>query len=172
MTSDGGCARRRDPRYAQLVQARLARLSLIVAAALLFAPAATAKLALTFDRTTARPGDCVHLAFGDYFTSKRNVVHVYLVYAPILGNVVRPSAGGGVARLGPPPRLAGVHKVAQTLSGKPGLSFRVPRVRAGRYAAVIWCSTCRYRYLLANFQGGIPEDAYIRPTKTLLSVVR
>jgi hypothetical protein len=145
---------------------------LVVAGALLFAPSASAKLALTFDRTTARPGDCVRLAFGEYFTSKRNVVHVYLVYAPILGNVVRPSAGGGVRRLGPPPRLAGVHKVGQTLSGKPGLSFRVPKVRPGRYAAVIWCTTCQYPYLLANFQRGIPEDAHVRPTKTLLRVVR
>lgn len=153
------------------MRAGLTRLSLI-AAALLFVPTASAKLALTFDRTTAQPGDCVRLAFGEYFTSKRNVVHVYLVYAPILGNVVRPSAGGGVARLGPPPRLDGVHKVGQTLSGKPGLSFRVPRVRPGRYAAVIWCSTCQHPYLLANFQGGVPADAYIRPTKTLLKVTR
>ena len=150
----------------------MARLSMVVAAALLLTPAASAKLALTFDRTTARPGDCVRLAFGEYFTSKRNAVHVYLVYAPILGNVIRPRVGGGVATLGPPPRLAGVHKVGQTLSGKPGLSFRVPSVRAGRYAAVIWCSTCQHPYLLANFEGGIPEDAYVRPTKTLLRVIR
>lgn len=133
---------------------------------------ASAKLALTFDRTSARPGARVHLAYGDYFTSKEKVVRVYLVYAPILGHVVRPRAGGGVARLGPPPRIAGVHKVGQTLSAKPGLTFRVPSVRAGRYAAVIWCAACQYPYLLANWQSGIPEDAYVRPTKTLLTVQR
>jgi len=27
----------------------------------------------------------VYLSFGAYFTSTRNVVHVYLVHAPILG---------------------------------------------------------------------------------------
>ena len=150
--------------------------SRVVCAAALVALAipatASAKLALTFDRTSARPGDRVHLAYGDYFTSKEKVVRVYLVYAPILGHVVRPRAGGGVARLGPPPRIAGVHKVGQTLSAKPGLTFRVPSVRAGRYAAVIWCAACQYPYLLANWQSGIPEDAYVRPTKTLLTVQR
>jgi hypothetical protein len=133
---------------------------------------ASAKLALTFDRASARSGDRVHLAYGDYFTSKGKVVRVYLVYAPILGNVVRPKAGGGVVRFGPPPRIAGVHKVGQTLSAKSGLTFRVPNVRAGRYAAVIWCAACKYPYLLANWQSGIPEDAYVRPTKTLLTVRR
>ncbi len=97
-------------------------------------------------------------------------MHVYLVYAPILGNVIRPASGGGLPRLGPPPALVGVHKVGRTLSGKPGIGFRVPSVRAGRYAAVIWCSTCQHPHLLASFQGGIPDDAYVRPTRTLLRV--
>ena len=148
---------------------------IVACAALLvlaFPAAADAKLALTFDRASARPGDHVYLRFGEYFTSTNNVVHVYLVHAPILGSVLRPAAGGGTARLGPPPRLAGVHKVGRTLSAEPGLAFRLPIVRAGRYAAVIWCSTCRYRYLLANFQGGIPDDAYVRPTRSLLKVLR
>lgn len=143
---------------------------MVVAVALLLVPAASAKLALTFDRTSASPGDRIYLRFGEYFTSTRNVVHVYLVHAPILGNVIRPTAGGGVRRLGPPPRLPGVHKIGRTLSGKPGIAFRVPPVRTGRYAAVIWCSTCQYPYLLANFQGGIPDDAYIRDTRGLLRV--
>lgn len=151
---------------------RAGGLSLVVALALLAVPSASAKLALTFDRTTARPGDRVHLTYGDYFTSKRKPVRVYLVYAPILGNVVRPAAGGGVARLGPPPRISGVHEVGKTLSGEPGLTFRVPTVRAGRYAAVLWCATCRHPYLLANWQSGIPEDAYVRPTRALLRVLR
>jgi hypothetical protein len=154
------------------VRGHAARLSLLAALGLVLAPAASAKLALTFDRTTARPGDSVYLAYGDYFTSTRNVVHVYLVSAPILGNVVRPSAGGGTARLGPPPRLRGVHRVGQTLSGRDGLRFRVPRVAAGRYAAVIWCSTCENRYLLASFQGGIPDGAAVRRARALLRVVR
>ncbi|MDQ3091135.1 MAG: hypothetical protein M3R46_05620 [Actinomycetota bacterium] len=147
-------------------------LVLAVLTAVVLPAAADAKLALTFDRASARCGDRVYLTFGDYFTSTSNVVHVYLVHAPILGNVLRPAAGGGTTRLGPPPRISGVHKVGRTLSGKPGLAFRVPSVRAGRYAAVIWCSTCKYKYLLANFQGGIPDDAYIRPTRTLLRVQR
>jgi len=133
---------------------------------------ANAKLALTFDRATALPGQRIYVSFGEYFTNKNNVVHVYIVHAPILGNVIRPAAGGGIRRLGPPPRLAGVHKVGRTLSSKPGLSFRLPKVRPGRYAAVIWCSTCQYPYLLASHQGGIPDDAYIRPTRTLLRVSR
>lgn len=154
-----------------LVSVLLPRVACAAALVALTIPAtASAKLALTFDRASARPGDRVHLAYGDYFTSKEKVVRVYLVYAPILGSVVRPRAGGGIARLGPPPRLAGVHRVGQTLSAESGLTFRVPKVRPGRYAAVIWCSTCQYPYLLANFQSGIPEDAYVRPTKTLLRV--
>ena len=126
-------------------------LCLITLVALALPVTAYAKLSLQFDRTSARPGDRVYLTFGEYFTSTRNVVHVYLVHAPILGDVIRPTAGGGIRRLGPPPRLPGVHRVGRTFSGKPGLTFRVPRVRAGRYAAVIWCSTCQYPYLLANF---------------------
>ncbi len=149
----------------------LAVLALVVAASVV-PTAANAKLALSFDRASARPGERVYLSFGEYFTSTNNVVHVYIVHAPILGNVVRPAAGGGIRRLGPPPRLAGVHRVGQTLSGKAGLVFRLPKVSPGRYAAVIWCSTCQYPYLLANFQGGIPDDAYIRPTRTLLKVPR
>ncbi len=152
------------------------RISCLIALLALVLPVtAHAKLTLQFDRAAARPGERVYLTFGDYFTSTRNVVHVYLVHAPILGNVIRPAAGGGVRRLGPPPRLAGVHKVGRTLSGKPGIAFRIPtgrEVREGRYAAVIWCSTCRYTYLLASFQGGIPDDAYVRPTRTLLRVLR
>jgi hypothetical protein len=141
-------------------------------ATLAFPVAAEAKLDLTFNRTSASPGDRVALTFGRYFTSTQNVVHVYLVHAPILGDVIRPTMGGGVRRLGPPPRRVGVHEVGRTLSGKPGIVFRVPSVRAGRYAAVIWCSTCRYPYLLAAHQGGIPDDAYIRGTATLLTVTR
>ena len=150
---------------------RLALVAAALAAAL--APAtAQAKLSLEFDRQTARPGDRVRLDFGEYFTSTRNVVHVYLVRAPIIGDVVRPALGGGASRLGPPARRAGVHEVGRTLSGRSGITFRVPRVPAGRYAAVIWCSTCGSRYLLAAHQGGIPDDAYVRPTRTLLTVVR
>ena len=145
---------------------------MVVTLTLLAVPSASAKLALTFDRATARPGDLVHVTYGDYFTSKRKLVRIYLVYAPILGNVVRPAAGGGVTRLGPPPRVSGVYKVGETLSSAPGLTFRVPKVRAGRYAAVLWCATCQHPYLLANWQSGIPEDAYVRPTKTLLRVLR
>jgi hypothetical protein len=120
----------------------------------------------------ARPGDRVTLTFGEYFTSKRNVVHVYLVRAPIIGDVIRPTLGGGANRIGPPARRAGVHRVGRALSGQSGLTFRVPGLRAGRYAAVIWCSTCASRYLLAAHQGGIPDDAYVPPTRTLLTVRR
>ncbi len=149
------------------------RAFLLVVLVVLALPApASAKLSLEFDRATARPGDRVYLRFGDYFTSAENVVNVYLVHAPILGDVITPTHGGGVRRLGPPPRLSGVYKVGRTLSGNPGLRFRLPNVRAGRYAAVIWCSTCQNRYLLANFQGGIPDDASVRDTRGLLRVVR
>ena len=142
----------------------------LVAAAL--PPAAHAKLSLTFDRGSARPGDRVTLSFGSYFASSDRTVHVYLVRASILGDVIRPAAGGGVNRAGPPPRRAGVTKVGLTRSGTGKLAFRVPAVAAGRYAAVIWCSTCRDRSLLAVFQGGIPDDAVVRPTRALLRVVR
>ena len=133
---------------------------------------AHAKLSLEFDRASARPSDRVYLSFGQYFTRPRYVVHVYLVRAPILGDVTRPAAGGGITRFGPPPRRAGVHKIGQTRSSKPGIRFRVPTVRPGRYAAVIWCSTCSYPYLLAAFQGGIPDDADVPPTRSLLRVLR
>lgn len=148
------------------------RLLAVALVAATLAPAAQAKLSLTFDRASARPGERVTLSFGSYFTSSDRIVHVYLVRAPILGNVIRPSLGGGVRRLGPPPRLAGVVKVGRTTSGRSTFSFRVPLVRAGRYAAVIWCSTCAQPYLLAAFQGGIPDDAYVRPTRALLRIVR
>ena len=143
-----------------------------VLAAALFPGAAHAKLSLEFDRQAARPGDRVTLTFGSYFTSKRNVVHVYLVRAPIIGDVIRPARGGGANRVGPPQQRAGVHKVGKTFSGRAAIAFRLPRLRAGRYAAVIWCSTCSTRYLLAAHQGGIPDDAHVRPTRTLLTVRR
>ena len=137
---------------------------------LVVAPAAEAKLALTFDRASARPGERVTLTFGDYFTSRDRVVHVYLVRADVLGDVLRPALGGGVRRLGPPARHVDVHKLGRTTSARPRFPFRVPRVRAGRYAAVIWCSDCREPYLLAAFQGGIPDGAAVRPTRALLRV--
>jgi hypothetical protein len=142
----------------------------VVSIALAFAAAAHAKLTLQFDRATARPGDRVTLTFGEYFASRGKVVHVYLVRASILGNVVRPQLGGGAARLGPPPRIAGVYTVGKTTSDRARFAFRVPRARTGRYAAVIWCPACRSPYLLAAFQGGIPDDAYVRPTRALLRV--
>jgi hypothetical protein len=129
-----------------------------------------AKLALEFDRSTARPGERVHLTFGQYFTTRNHVVHVYLLRASILGRVIRPELGGGASRLGPPPRLAGVVKLGRTSSAKPGFTFRVPRVRPGRYAAAIWCSTCPYPYVLSSFPGSVPEDAYVRAGRLLLRV--
>lgn len=149
---------------------RIALVALAAAAA--FPGAADAKLTLEFDRVTARPGDRVTLTFGRYFTSERNVVRVYLVRAPLIGDVIRPARGGGVNRVGPPPQRVGVHEVGRTLSGRKGIAFTLPGLRAGRYAAVIWCSTCSSRYLLAAHQGGIPDDAYVRPTRTLLTVRR
>lgn len=143
-----------------------------VVAGLAAAPAAEAKLQLTFDRASAKPGQRVTLTFGRYFESENKVVRVYLVHAPVLGSVVRPAAGGGTVRFGPPPRIDGVHPVGQASSGSKGLTFRVPRVKPGRYAAVLWCATCRSPALLAVFQGGIPDDAAIRPTKALLRVKR
>ena len=131
---------------------------------------AQAKLSLQFDRMSARPGESVYLTFGEYFTTTQNVVHVYLVHAPVLGDVLRTRGGG--PRFGPAPRRSGVYKVGRTLSQRPGFTFRVPKVRPARYAAVIWCSTCQYTCLLANFQGGIPDEAYIRPTRALLRVLR
>ena len=145
---------------------------LFAVVALALPAVAQAKLTLTFDRSTTHPRYKVTLTFSDYFESKDKVVRVYLVYAPVIGRVVRPAAGSGIARFGPPPRLQGVYALGQTLSNRPGLTFRVPKVRAGRYAAVIWCAACRYPHLLAQFQSGIPEDAYVRPTRTLLRVTR
>jgi hypothetical protein len=146
--------------------------AVVLLAGLGAAAEAEAKLVLEFDRATARPGDRVTLTFGDYFASTRNVVHVYLVHAPILGDVLRPSQGGGTVRPGPPARRPGVYAVARTTSGRSAVAFRVPPVRAGRYAAVVWCSTCRSRVLLAAHQGGIPDDAVVRPTRSLLRVRR
>jgi len=140
--------------------------------ALAVATPAEAKLALTFDRGSARPGDRVHVTFGEYFTRPDHIVHVYLVRASILGRVIRPELGGGVHRFGPPPKLSGVLKVGRTSSGKSGFSFRVPRARAGRYAAAIWCSTCLDPYVLAGFPGSVPDDAYVRSGRSLLRVVR
>lgn len=147
----------------------VAAVALVAAAAV---PTGSAKLSLVFDRSSAKPGERVSLTFGEYFVSRENVVHVYLVRASILGRVIRPALGGGVERLGPPPRLRGVVKVGTTRSGAPGLLFRVPRVPAGRYAAVIWCSTCASRYLLASFPGSVPDDAAVRPTRSLLRILR
>jgi hypothetical protein len=143
----------------------------IAVAALVLAPAAHAKLELQFDRTSARAGERVHLSFGTYFESRDKVVHVYLVRAPILGSVLYLDYGSGF-RLGPPPRRAGVVKLGQTTSGRAGFAFHVPPVRAGRYAAVLWCSTCRNRYLLASLDQSIPDDAYIRSGRRLLRVLR
>jgi hypothetical protein len=149
--------------------------SLFAGALVLFlaaAPAAHAKLALQFDRASARPGERVELTFGQYFTSPNHVVHVYLVRASILGRVIRPEIGGGGSRLGPPPRLPGVVELGRTSSAKPAFTFRVPTVRASRYAAAIWCSTCPYPYVLASFPSSVPDDAYVRAGRRLLRVVR
>lgn len=137
---------------------------------LALAPIADAKLRLQFNRVAAKPGERVLLTFGDYFSRDTDVVHIYLVHAPILSSVIGPPSQGSVRRKGPPSVRRGVVKVGRTTSGKPGLSFKVPKVPAGRYAAVIWCSTCSHPYLLATAQGGIPDDAYIRADGTLLRV--
>lgn len=79
----------------------MARLSLgrtfcLIALVALALPAtAYAKLSLHFDRTPAGPGDRVSLTFGEYFTSKRDVVHVYLVHAPTLAMSSDPQRGAG-----------------------------------------------------------------------------
>jgi hypothetical protein len=141
----------------------------VVALAVATASPAHAKLSLQFDRTSARPADRVYLTFGQYFTSPNDVVHVYLVRASVLGRVVRRELGRG-PRLGPPPRLSGVVKVGRTTSGKAGLRFRVPRVRAGRYAAAIWCSTCSQPDVFVSFPSSVPDDAFVRAGRALLRV--
>lgn len=164
------CSSPPDRLYARYVSRRVS-LAIVLLALVLPAPA-QAKLALTFDRASARPGEGVRLAFGEYFTNANHVVHVYLVRASIIGRVIRPDRGGGLHRLGPPPKLAGVVKLGRTSSAKTGFAFRVPRVRAGRYAAAIWCSTCPYPYVLAGFPGSVPDDAYMRPDRSLLRIIR
>ena len=137
---------------------------------LVVAPAAQAKLMLQFDRGSARAGERVYIRFGAYFEGDDEIVHVYLVRAALLGRVIYPDYGGGW-RLGPAPKRAGVREVGRTRSGEAGLAFRLPAVRTGRYAAVIWCSTCENRQLLAGFPQSVPDDAYVRPDRRLLRVV-
>ena len=157
-----------EPRRKTACLPLLAALTLM---ALLLAPTAEAKLTLHFNRATARSGDQVTLTFGVYFSKRCDKVHVYLVRASILNSVIETGVPRR-PRLGPPAARLGVIKVATALSGSRGATFQVPKIPIGRYVAVLWCSTCSTKYLLASFPGSVPEDAFVRPDRRMIRIVR
>jgi hypothetical protein len=111
----------------------------IIAAATV-AGSATAAVAPAFSRSQARVGSLVSVLQPGGLTwlhSGSRPIRIYLVRASVVSRVI---GTGGTVKKGPPP--VGVARYIGTWSRTGRLTFRVPPIRAGRYAAVAWCLPC------------------------------
>jgi hypothetical protein len=117
------------------------------------ATGAAAAVSPRFDRASAHPGQPVTIyqpgGLG-WLKGDARPIRAYLVPAAVAGRVAfRPD---GRPRLGPPRSRSAVYVGRMSIPGG-RVRFRLPRLRAGRYAAVLWCGPCG-----GTLAGSIPWD--------------
>ena len=103
-------------------------LALIGTVALVAVPAAWAKTSVSFEQTTAQPGDSVSLVLS-HRTARPGAARsyeIYLVRAERMGAVVYTKAGGGL-RTGPPPKSVAPVRVGKVAARATRIRIRVPK---------------------------------------------
>ncbi len=116
-----------------------------MAAAAALAAAATAAVAPLFDRTEARVGQRVRIEVAYAPTPKK--IRLYLIPLARAPKYVLGAYGLPRPAPGPPPAdprllLLGSPGPVAKGSAAARLSFRVPRLKPGRYTIVVWCRSC------------------------------
>jgi hypothetical protein len=139
----------------------------VALAAGLVTVAAAAAVYPKFSRSEARVGELVTIAQPgglQWLGEDTRPIRIYLVRASVVGAVI----GTGLRRkVGPPPANRVRYVGRWSRNGR--LTFRLPPLRPGRYAAVAWCRPCGGT-LIASFPGSVPDDAYVRRDGSLLTV--
>jgi hypothetical protein len=154
------------------VAGRLLRLYALALALGLVAPeAAAAAVSPRFDRTSARPGQPVTIyqpgGLG-WLRGDARPIRAYLVPAAVAGRVAfRPD---GRPRVGPPRSRSAVYVGRMSLP-RGRLRFRLPRLRPGRYAAVLWCGPCGGT-LIGSVPWDVPAGVVVPRRGLLLRVTR
>ena len=141
-----------------------------VGLAAVFPATVAAAVTPTFDRTRAHVGERVTIfqPGGLHWLAKDSrPIRVYLVPASAAGSMTRRSDGR--SRLGPPGRRAVFLGRLRMPAGR--LTFAVPHVQPGRYAALAWCGPCGGT-LIASVPWNVPDGVEIRNDGSLLRVVR
>ena len=140
----------------------------IALAAGLMAAQATAAVVPEFSRSQVRIGQLVTVFQPgglSWLSEDARPIRIYLVRARQLGLVIgRP----GTRKVGPPPSTLARYVGTWSRNGR--LTFRIPRVQPGRYAAVAWCVPCGGT-LIGSFPGSVPDDAYVRRDGSLLRIL-
>jgi hypothetical protein len=156
----------------RLVLARWVVAAAVVALAA--SPAAFAKASLTFSRASAHIGQRATILVGRNYGPRPEsgrVYDVYLVRASRMGEVMYADGGAGPRR-GPPPRRVDPALVGHMPTTGRSLTFRVPKVSAGRYAAVLFCPRCRDPELVGSVATGIPDGTPPPQPGSLLTIRR
>jgi hypothetical protein len=157
-------------RYSRIMARPYGVLAGIVLAVGLIASGATAAVYPKFSRSQARVGQLVTISqpggLWDSLRTDSRPIRIYLVRANIVGSVI---GTGSARKVGPPP--ANRVRYVGTWSSNGRLTFRLPLIRPGRYAAVAWCLPCGGT-LIGSVPSSVPDDAYVRTDGSLLTVLR
>jgi len=146
-------------------------LALIGTVALVAVPAAWAKTSVSFEQTTAQPGDSVSLVLS-HRTARPGAARsyeIYLVRAERMGAVVYTKAGGGL-RTGPPPKSVAPVRVGKVAARATRIRIRVPKLAPARHAAVLYCARCEANKLITSVPAGIPRGTAPPNPSALLTV--
>jgi hypothetical protein len=140
-------------------------ISVVVAAVL--AESAVAAIGPAFSRPRARVGEALSVFQPgglSWFHGDGRPIRIYLVRASVVSRVI---GSDGTAKKGPPPSRLVTY--IGTWSRKGRLTFRVPHVTAGRYAAVAWCLPCGGT-LVGSVPWSVPNGVAMRPDGSLLTI--
>jgi hypothetical protein len=140
-------------------------ISIGVAAAV--AESAAAAISPAFSRPRARVGEplSVFQPGGlSWFRGDGRPIRIYLVRASVVSRVI---GSDSTTKKGPPPSRLATYIGTWSREGR--LTFRVPRVPAGRYAAVAWCQPCGGT-LVGSVPWSVPDGVEMRLDGSLLTI--
>src|SRR3954469_17268941 len=118
-------------------------------------PSALAAVAPKFNRSMARTGQSITVFQPGglpWLSRDKRRMRIYLVRAEVVSKVI---GADGVQKKGPPPSALARYVGTWTESAR--LTFRLPPLRVGRYAAVAWCRACGGT-LIASVPWSVPSN--------------
>jgi hypothetical protein len=139
--------------------------SMVVGAAV--AESALAAIGPSFSRPRVRVGEGLSVLQPggmSWFHGDGRPIRIYLVRASVVSRVI---GSDGTTKKGPPPARLATYIGTWSREGR--LTFRVPPVPAGRYAAVAWCLPCGGT-LIGSVPWSVPDGVEMRPDGSLLTI--